>query len=207
MVDSPELGDSGEEDQMKIQIDVDGVLADFLKGATDLAKTLDPTIIPFDTLTATHWDQWKSWPEDTKRKMWKEIKLRPSFFCDLPSLISQEEMVGLKLLRKPGNELYFVTSRPGESSKWQTEQWIWDRMGFMPTVVMTRDKGGFARLIKTDFSIEDNADNAIEIGQVIGPSRSFIIHRLYNQHMNPIFATRVKTFKEFLGRVNVTSLR
>jgi uncharacterized HAD superfamily protein len=193
---------------VKIQIDVDGVLADFMLSACKLAQHFDPTIPLVDNAHTKDWDNWEGWSREVKSKVWKEIKTLPYFFCDLTPLVTREEIRMLRSLRKPTNEIYFVTSRPGPTAKWQTEQWIWDHMEFVPTVVITEKKAEFAKLIKPDWSIEDHAKNAHEIGEVIGPNRSYIIDRLYNQkfitttgYTRSPDATRVKTLKEFFNDI------
>jgi 5' nucleotidase, deoxy (Pyrimidine), cytosolic type C protein (NT5C) len=187
---------------VKIQVDVDGVLADFMLGAYQYARTIDPTVPFVDTLTTKDWDHWEGWQPDTVKAVWAHIKESPIFFFKLRSLIGKAEWRQLGVYSKPGHELYFVTSRPGVTAKWQTESWIYDQMERQGTVVMTADKAGFAKLIKPDFSIEDNAKNASLIGEVIGANKSFILDRLYNRNLHPQSATRVKTFEQFLERLH-----
>lgn len=185
---------------MKIQFDVDGVLADFMIGASKLAQKYDPSVPLISCTETKDWNNWEGWSEDIKAKIWQDIKTLPYFFCDLPLLITRDEVNMIRRLSR-GNDLYFVTSRPSPTAKWQTEQWGWEHFEFIPTVIVTKHKSDFSRVIKPDFSIEDNADNARLISEVIGPNRSYILDRLYNRHLHLTGATRVKTVKEFLEHV------
>lgn len=196
------MGDSREGAQVKLQIDVDGVLADFPLGASKLGQFLDAAVDIVDVHGIGTWQFMEEWGHKVKTEVWTQIKTLPLFFYGLSSLLTREEWVGLRnIIMERSNEVYFVTSRPGKTAKWQTEAWLYDRLEVSPTVIIASDKGGFARLVKPDWSIEDNAVNAFEIGQVIGPNRSCIIDRLYNRDLHPMSATRVKTFKEFLEKI------
>lgn len=188
---------------MKIQIDVDGVLADFMQGASKVGQSIDPTIPLVDTHTTTDWDHWEGWPKKVVSSVWEHIKAPENlFFYRLKSLISTYEWTELRRLSGPKDEIYFVTSRPGITAKWQTEGWLYDRLERQATVVVTPDKAGFAKLMKPDFSIEDNAKNAAGISQVIGAHRSMLIDRQYNRNLHPMSAQRIGSFKEFLEKVN-----
>lgn len=186
---------------MKIQIDVDGVLADFLWGAYTIAHSFDSSVVIKSTIESKDWNNWDGLDRSIINKVWEEIKTRPYFFCDLKPLITPEEMRMLSRLHVSGNEIYFVTARPGKTSKWQTEQWLWDKLNVSATVIMTPDKAGFSKLIHPDWSIEDNAMNAYKIGLNIGPTHSFILDRLYNKELHCMSAKRVGTVKEFLEAI------
>lgn len=186
---------------MKIQMDVDGVLADFNAGFYRLAQGYDPGIQVVLNNDQKDWHTWEGISKEIQEKCWSEIKSDPLFWYRLPSLATREEFRMLRNLMIPSNEIYFVTSRPGETSKWQTEAWLFDRLEMQATVIVTAEKGGFAKLIEPDWSLEDRDMNAYKIGREIGANRSFIIDRPYNRSLHHMSARRVKTVKEFLQAI------
>lgn len=187
---------------MIIQMDVDGVLADFMKGASEVARSIDPSIPLVDTYTTKDWDHWEGWPQSVVRQTWDYIKdPKNLFFYKLSSLLKRDEWRRLRNLMTPSNQFYFVTSRPGETSKHQTESWLFDRLEIQATVIITPNKAGFAKLMKPDWSIEDNGINAAGISQVCGIKRSCLLDRLYNRSFHPNGSTRISTFTEFLDKI------
>ena len=195
--------EEGEEHLMIIQFDVDGVLANFMLGASTLGHKYDPSIPIVSCEDTTDWDNWEGWSKEIVAKVWEDIKTLPLFWFDLKSLITRDDWMSIRRLMIPENDVYFVTSRPGPTAKWQTEGWLYDRLEKMPTVVVTSNKGGFAKLVGTQWAIEDNPKNAYEIGRVIGPNKSFILDRPYNRNLHEMSATRIYKIDDFFSRLHV----
>lgn len=190
---------------MIIQIDVDGVLADFMGHANKVARKFNPSTPICDTYTTKDWDNWEGWSEETVSHVWKTIKdPQELFFYKVPSLIKRDEWMSLRRLVR-NHDVYFVTSRVGVTAKHQTESWLYDYLEVSASVVVTANKNGFAKILKPDWSVEDNGKNAAAIATHIGKERSCLIDRLYNQNFHPLSFTRLKTVKEFLALVDRSS--
>lgn len=188
---------------MNIQIDVDGVLADFVKGFYDAARYYIPNLPMITTYEQETWNGWAGIPGNIQSTIWREIEESKVWWYELdalPTLAERESLLGLDYT--DGLNMYFVTSRPGKYAKFLTERWIRSYCNIVhPTVIVAKNKAAIAKLLNIDFSIEDNGPNAEKIAEVIRkPCQSFLIDRPYNNKY-PYRATRVKTLGEFLEKV------
>jgi len=190
---------------MIIQFDIDGVLADFVQGFTTLARKWFPDV----PVTRTA-DQplWSGFPRMTKGQIdviWREVTGSWAFWQGLDALESPALFWRLDDLRAR-HELYFVTSRPGETAKVQTEAWLHRRGIYNPTVIISGKKAEIAKAIKANFSIEDKPSNGSCIDWMTdGRTKSYLINRPYNRMPNEFLASgvkRVNTVSEFIDEVN-----
>ena len=144
---------------MKYVIDLDGVLANF---NTAFARLLDPegTIIPVQKGT---WPEVWSWPQqyfprDFIDEAWERVKDSPFFWRDLGEFRWTKPVLTLlgKKQRMLGDEVYFVTARPGTRVKAQTELWLRARGYRNPTViVVTKKKWGVVNDLAADVVVDD----------------------------------------------------
>ena len=66
--------------------------------------------------------------------------------------------------RSMGEEVFFVTSRPGLRAKLQTERWLLYTMDFAcPTVIVSRQKGLVAAALGIDLIVDDKPENVREV--------------------------------------------
>lgn len=177
---------------MNVLVDIDGVCSDFIKGFYRTAQQYDPTIPLRTEETHKDWHIFEGIRDEIKEKVWGEIKKSPNWWANLDCILSWPDRYALRLASiKPNIALYFCTSRPGYNVKQQTEVWFRSIIpGFDPTVLVVERmhyKPDIARALDIDISIEDNAENAYEIGKVIGQAHSYLIPRLYNRQrrLNP----------------------
>lgn len=205
------LGVPTDEGGMNVQIDVDGVLADFVKGFYDAARYYDPKTPFITTHEQETWHDWIGIPEETQSKIWKEIKESKVWWYELDPLPTPAERHALSQLDYiDGLNLYFVTSRPGVYSKFLTERWIRTYCGMEhPTVIIASNKGLMSKMLNIDISIEDNGPNAEAIGKNLWDSRnSYLINRRYN-NKQPYTASRIDTLGAFVevvrGRIHKAS--
>lgn len=184
--------------------DVDGVLADFVYGATQMMVDMGgfPLTAAYSTREQQRWD----WPFDTSR-LWAAIKESTNFWENLPVLVTPEEA---KLVADLAEReiVYFTTSRAGKgNSKEQTERWLQKNLGVKsPTVIVTPNKGEFALANLVDYCIDDKAGNAVFVAYATRnakkPTKSYVLNQQYNHWDQGVLGSkviRVPTVAEFIA--------
>lgn len=189
---------------MKIVLDVDGCLADFVLGFTKLAHKHFGTPVT-RTLDQPSWQGFPGLANWHVRETWGRVNESTTFWYDLEPLVTQYDLFEIEHRRQYG-EVYFCTARTGESAKRQTEMWLRVNGIYNPTVIICKHKGDFCKAIGADYAIEDKASNASYIDwQTDGKTKSYLINRPYNQVPDEFLASgvkRVNTVTEFMGAMN-----
>lgn len=112
---------------------------------------------------------------------WEVAKKDPAFWSCLSPMSGARE--ALKLLKRMSyeNDVYFITSRPGNTAKQQTEDWI-EALGYSgPTVILSFHKGLVCAGINIDHFIDDKPDNHIDVQKYRGTKCSYyLIDAPYN---------------------------
>ena len=107
----------------RVMVDVDGVLADFVRGFTMLAWTMfgSPVQSVFDK---QQWHGFDGLDKNQVDEVWKHINASPTFWESLPLCVTPDEMDRLDDLTAEA-DVYFVTNRgSSKSAKRQTENWL-----------------------------------------------------------------------------------
>ena len=189
----------------RIIFDVDGVLANFILGFTTLGnKEYNTPIVS----TEQH-EKWGAFPgldPEKEAVLWEVVKkFETCFWANLLPLVSPSVMLRINDLIACGEEVYFVTSRPGEYAKQQTEQWLAQRGIRNPTVIVSSKKGEAAAMLGADYCLDDKAENAWCVAWLSPKTKSFLLNRKYNQYDPDAFGSskvrRVDTVEEFLDIV------
>jgi 5'(3')-deoxyribonucleotidase len=188
-----------------IQFDVDGVLADFVLGFTQVSNKFFGSPLQKTAEIAS----WSDWGLETKQvnEVWKYISTEPNFWRDLPPLVSPTVFEYINELSAV-HHVVFVTHRVCgfPSPQFQTQQFLIKNGVHAPNVVLARNKGAVAQAINANFSIEDKLENAEQI-HVESKAVSYLVNRPYNQTMTgELFdrgygVIRVNTVSEFLAEV------
>lgn len=189
---------------MRIGIDLDDVLCDFISAFTEIAHDLfgiDKNIRPND------WE-WSNYAitEEQKAAVWKEIVNTYNFWEDLnvKEGASLRSMLDLRLL--PNVDLVFITARAktaGQSVQRQSAHWLEKRMCLpYPTVIVDTNKGPIAAALKLDYFIDDRPSNCLEIMQAVPGCKVFLKNSSHNlSYQAPPELERVRDFDEFVRRV------
>jgi uncharacterized HAD superfamily protein len=183
-------------------MDIDGVLADFMYGFTNLAAT------KFDTLvTRNHeYERWDETPGLTREQIqwtWAQIAQSYTFWIALNPLVLKSTFFKLSRLSERA-DIYYATARTGKHVKWQTETWLrgWDVLN--PTVLVTGRKGEVAAALGATHLIDDKAGNALCAYYLCPGLKSYILDRPYNRFDHTIVGSgvkRVATVEDFLTDV------
>ena len=197
---------------MRIGCDVDGVLADFNRAFIERTvlvtkKDLFPAR-PFDILT---WNYPESYGYTSAEvsAVWKDVKRDPIFWSSLPAYVGTWDAINLLRLREvnDGDEVYFITARPGYRVKFQTEIWLQANSGYptwTPTVLISSDKGGCAKALQLDRYIDDRTDNVYDVAGT--GTRTYLMDRTWNRVLVNCGIERVASVQEMLGTYIVDSL-
>lgn len=155
---------------MKLLLDVDGVVADFIGS---LLETINSKLQPSDI---KEWGFLEILPSDERAKAEAVLK-KPSFWRNLPLLDGAKE--GVQELRDRGFEITWLTS-PWESCPgWDRArtEWVHHHFDERDPVIVRKDK----EKVDGDVFIDDKPDN-IEKWQKAHPNKkAFIFDAPYNQ--------------------------
>jgi len=176
-----------------IQIDVDGVLADFTTAFRREARRHDPTI----SLVHTEWP-FTDIPKSIVNAVWKTIKGTGEWWLGLDGLPTRDEWDQLTFLTI-ARDVYFVTARPGDNARLATMQWLDNRGLVRPVVIRAEDKAAIAKAIGATHSLEDKPLNAVEIAWK--GVDSYLLDQPWNRVPMAAIVTRVPTLGAFLAEV------
>lgn len=190
-----------------VQFDIDGVLADFVRGFLNYITLKTNVAVPnlFDANNPRYGTE-HIVGADLNSLAWESLKKDPFFWEGLPASATRAEFARIDKLQDQ-HDVYFATNRPGLYSKQQTEHWLMARGIARPTVVVTARKGEFARAVNATYSIEDKAGNAVYIGYESPTTQSYLLARAYNQFDPRVLGrkvVRVDTVSEFLNVVEAS---
>lgn len=187
---------------MRIGLDIDGVLADFNRAyAIQLRDVTGRDLIPpgynFDAVPVWDWEKALGYTNEEVSEVWKVIKTHSNFWVRLGSLPGARHLKQLD--SDSTNEIYYITSRPGYTSKIQTELWLKARGVMNPTVLISSNKGPIAAGLGLDVFIDDKPEN---ISDVIKHSsaRCYLLDYPYNRHASFV---RVNSLTEALVQENL----
>lgn len=193
---------------MILGIDIDGVLADFNQDYVKLINKM--TGIEFPALGEDYPDEWfycktayrKAGYDEAKvsatgKAVWGAISSSKSFWLDLkPYPGAIKFLQWISLLK---DDIYFMTSRPGATAKWQTEKWL-KRNGFFgsPTVIITSEKGMTCKAVKADFYVDDKTENLQDVVFTCPPTQVYRVIRPYNIHVDGSISGDLAGFQKLI---------
>lgn len=172
---------------MIIGCDIDGVLADF--NTAFIQRVIDVTgrdlfpPRPFDIPTWNYPEHYGYTAAEVSA-VWASIKLDISFWVSLPPYGDAIQALAMLDERQcAGDEIYFVTARPGLEAKRQTENWL-SYYGFRrPTVLISSQKGLCAQALKLDKYLDDRWENVVDVAA--GFTQAWLLARPWNRDRNP----------------------
>lgn len=176
---------------MVVCCDVDGILADFNSSYVPLiisytGKDLFPK--DYDMRMPPCWDYPPvfGYTEKEYRASFASIKGIPEFWRWLDPEPGAEEFAQRLDELSAKHDLFFITSRSGEHTKQQTEEWLRDLGVQYPTVIVAADKTPIIRALKTNVFIDDRLITANETARIAEEEqwcnfRMYLADRTYNR--------------------------
>lgn len=204
---------------MRVGVDVDGVLADFNEAY--IRRMIDSSgrdlfpLRPFD-ITTWNYPESYGYTDLEVSYAWQTIKLGGAFWYSLKPYRDTSTALGiLSDLMMHGDDVYFITARPGINAKLQTENWIRERFPHLTrptvTVLITPHKGLAARTLDLTHYIDDRWENCLDVAAA-GKTKTFLMDRPWNwgNDADRRDITRVSSIREMFHGVvpqNVPSPR
>lgn len=151
---------------MRLGLDLDGVLCDFNKAFIQrVIGVTNRDLFPLRPFNIPCWDypQFYKYTAEEVSAVWEHIKQDPDFWRGLGGYPETGNLLYLlRHWRRDVHDVYFITSRPGQSAKWQTEGWLRAYGYDSPTVLISSAKGACAKALKLDLYIDDRWENCVD---------------------------------------------
>jgi 5'(3')-deoxyribonucleotidase len=189
---------------LRVGVDLDGVLGDF--NTAFIQRVIDVTgkdLFPPRPFDITTWDypQHYGYTDAECKQVWADIAQDPSFWREEPKYPwTDDTMKRLGDLWQDGEaDLYFVTSRPGDTAKNQTEMWLDAFDVIPPTVLISSEKGLCCKALKLDVYIDDKTENCEDVVRQSPDTLCFMLAQPWN-HAVPGCA-RIEKIEQFFAAI------
>lgn len=194
---------------LKIGLDIDGVFASFAPAYQQLFIDYTGKMLfePGDAAfpPCWNWPEFRGHSKEDVSAVWKAITSSITFWERLAPI--QDAVDTLLVSRAFKHDIYWVTSRPGATTKRQTERWL-DRhvlprqtVCVVPNRSETRPvKGLLALGLGLDCYIDDNLDNIRDVATHSPDTRAYLLDCSYNRYADVAGTIRVGSVREMLER-------
>jgi hypothetical protein len=174
---------------MKFGIDLDGVLADWVTSFSALLaqkfgeKQLD--------LSTWDWPQASGYSTPQVEAAWTTVADSENFWKALPKYPTTEaDLFWLHKRWVMGDDIYFITSRPGHMVKQQSEEWLNAFNGYgayavpNPTVILTSQKGLVCKALGITHFVDDRIENVMDVFTQSPGTLAYLFDRPWNHSSN-----------------------
>ena len=181
---------------MRIAIDLDGVVANFVRAIDGLPANYEPP----------DWDFSDVFSREDWSKVWTRIKATENFWEKLS--VYPENTTALRnfLTDESGHEIYYLTSRAktvGRAVSLQTDNWLyhnalWSRRNFSAVIAVSN--AAFKKDILASLEIEAFVDDygpTVEECSSIENCKTYLLDRPWNRDKN--YGKRIFTLDQFFN--------
>lgn len=184
-----------------IIFDVDGVLADFVRGFTELAGVPEPWSTRENT---AQWSFRDKIAPEVVSATWDKIKNSYDFWQFLPALVGRDTFNRINTLQAH-NHVLFVTARVSHhNAQLQTIRFLQYWGVRLPNVVVSHKKGEVAAAVGAHYHIDDKPENAACVHWMADkqPCRSYFLETAVSKgQWLPQNVRRVATVDEFINDI------
>lgn len=194
--------------RLRIGVDVDEVLVDFISAFRQEAETLLGTRLNPEPGT---WEftegNWRLTPDELA-KVWNKIRSTENWYYlylrELPFVVQNLAWL------TDNHDVYFITSRPetaGFTAQKQTQMMLHDMGVQFPTVIVTHNKGPISSALNLEIFVDDRFENLDQIEYFSLDNMSlFLMNQSHNINQDiPKDWIRVVDFKDFIEKVEQLS--
>jgi hypothetical protein len=188
--------------RLRVGVDIDGVLAEFVPSARKLCKQLFNGR-PDDRLVQTSWAfDSLGISKDEENVLWNVIDNTPNWWMGLgktpgASIEKMQELIQTCMV-------IFITNRKdgnvGKPIEEQSSSWLARTFRLLnPTVLIMNDKGPLLNALKLNHFVDDRPKNIQECNLYAPKCEATLLNETYNQDF--IYDKRVNSFDEFVDKV------
>jgi len=201
---------------IRVGYDIDGTLANFIKGWTGQASQIFPSIDQMlDDKELEEYDLHKKYGGKRANAVWQAIQRR-SFFYETLSPFKEAVESTRKTINKENVEPHYITARQhgtiknyfGQLNRHEekrekkrirrhTTNWLGE-YGLWGQVHMETDKAKKATDLALDFYIDNNSEHILDVQRKTS-TRSYLLDKKYNRSAD--VRERVESVKEFNEKV------
>lgn len=192
---------------MRIAVDIDGVLGDFIKNLAPIVNDIFPGRIG-DNYQPKDWDFTDVLSKEEFKLVWRAVKQCNNFWLKEPGYNQNiTELINF-WIDNPTLEIYFVTSRvqtAGASVLIQTAKWL-EKMFLYPkkngqsqiiTVADAKYKADVITALGIQYSLDDYAETVSQCSHLEGHT-AYLLDRPWNKHADALL--RVYSVHEYLQK-------
>ena len=174
---------------MRIGVDVDGVLANYNDAFIDRCITVTgKDLFPPRPFEIPMWEYPKHYGYTTAdlNSVQTSITADRQFWESLAPYSTTEVVLGIlhQRIETYGDDVYFITDRPGRDAKRQTEHWLktqWPYYAPAITVLISSHKGLCAKALQLDYYTDDRDKNVLDVVNYAPDCRVFLLDRPWNR--------------------------
>lgn len=175
---------------MRIGVDVDGVLANFIAAYEDLHILVGGDLFGARRYPAALPQSWNwvnyppfNYPGGVTATVWELIKDNPRFWQDLATTPEFEAFKQWYWAAVGEHDIYFITDRSGIQPRKQTERWFQKNGIPAPVVLVSKHKGLCCHALNLDWYVDDRGENILDVERDSPNTRAVLIDQPYNRHV------------------------
>ena len=190
--------------QLRVGIDIDGVLADFITPYIAEMNRIQGSniVVAKSAIDEWHFETKVGFTGKTREAFWTQAQKDEAFWFNLPSLFTQEDYEALfRLVYTHKADVFYVTKCPLNMRKIR-EDWIMKQLLPRAPVIATNHKGHIAYGLELHAMIDDKPENLIDVRKHCGlVPECYLINQPWNAHSYYPYMKRVDSLAISLDKL------